>query len=540
MKQKLKTVLRVGAFWLVFLALFLVLNLFFQPYWVGGFYNNFETFYGFYEEPENTVESIFVGPSIGINGITPTELYRDFGYCAYNLSGEQQPVLASYYWIEEAYRLHPETLKVVFMEVSGTRVDNDDAFYHKSLDGMRLGAPKLSAVFDYADGSVSTAANYLFPLINYHSRWTEIDAADWNKFSLDPINGTRGYGLVSNVRTESKPVEEFAPKSTVLLEDAEPVELNPRALEYLDKMVSFCKEKGIKLVFFKTPSANWYSKHHNAVAPYAEENGIEFLDFNFGTLAEECGYLAAFDSQDGNHMNYYGAAKVTRWFGDYITENKLLADVRGNEKYAYLEEHLARYDANVTQKMELLGASSIGEYVSFAASRDGAVLLSVKEDAATALSLEERDALAKLGLKDFATLSVGDCYCALIENGTVVEEAILRAGKGESVLLDGTLQNGKAYKIYSSQTKSSIVVGEGEFSSDSRGINVAVYSYSKDSVVANRAFDTHAASRDDRYNRTLAFAVLDDALVGQAENNAVWKDVLYYRDALAAENAKKA
>lgn len=50
------------------------------------------------------LKRIFLGASITINGITPTELYRDYGICAYNLGTEQQPVMASYYWMLEAER----------------------------------------------------------------------------------------------------------------------------------------------------------------------------------------------------------------------------------------------------------------------------------------------------------------------------------------------------------------------------------------------------------------------------------------------------
>lgn len=536
MKRKLKTVLRVGLFWLVFLVLFLFLNVFFQPYWVGGIYNNFETFYGFYEEPKNKNEVVFIGPSIGINGVTPTELYRDFGICAYNLSSEQQPVLASYYWLEEAYNRNPESLKVVFMEISGTRVDNDDAFYHKALDGMRLGAPKINAVLDYADGSLSTAANYFFPLINYHTRWDELDAADWNKFSLDPVNGTRGFGLVTTVRTEKKSVDEFEPKTTTLDEEAPASELNPRALDYLDKMVAFCEEKGLELIFYKTPTNNWYSKHHNAIADYCDKTGVEFLDFNYGELAEKCDYLAPFDSQDGNHLNYYGAAKLTSFLGEYLSEKGTLTDVRGREDYAYLEEHLALYDTAVTLKMDLLGSCTASEYAAFAAERDVALLVSVKGEAAACLSAEEREALKSLGFTELATLSSGDLYCAVMENGKITDQALLRAGKAENVTLDGTLANGKSYRITSSPSKSSIVLGEGEFSVDEVGINFTVYDGKEDEVIAKRCFATGTAAREDRYNRTLAFAELDGSLAAEAEKNSIYQDVLSWRARLNEAN----
>ena len=104
-------ILKMTTFIIIGALLISGISYFSQPAWKD--WNNYDTVHGFYEEPENTIETVFLGASIVINGITPTELYEDYGICAYNLATEQQPVLASYYWLEEAERLHGDTLKTV-------------------------------------------------------------------------------------------------------------------------------------------------------------------------------------------------------------------------------------------------------------------------------------------------------------------------------------------------------------------------------------------------------------------------------------------
>ena len=96
--------IKVTVFILIGALLVTAASYFFQPAWKD--WNNYDTMHGFYEEPENTIETIFLGASIVVNGITPMELYENYGICAYNLATEQQPMLASYYWLEEAERLH--------------------------------------------------------------------------------------------------------------------------------------------------------------------------------------------------------------------------------------------------------------------------------------------------------------------------------------------------------------------------------------------------------------------------------------------------
>lgn len=94
---------------LIFGFLFVGLNFLAQPVWLD--WNNYDTVQGFYEEPEDTIEVIFLGTSSVVNSIMPMELYEDYGICAYNLGTEQQPIMASYYWLEEAYRKHSKTFK---------------------------------------------------------------------------------------------------------------------------------------------------------------------------------------------------------------------------------------------------------------------------------------------------------------------------------------------------------------------------------------------------------------------------------------------
>ena len=158
--------------------LFMISNFFYQPVWRN--WNNYDTTRGFYEEPENTIETVFLGASIIVNGITPSELYRDYGVCSYNLGTEQQPMMASYYWLLEAERLHSKTLKTVILDTSMLRRTPDDAFYQKALDGMRFSSVKVQAVMDYAE-NFNDALSYLVPVLEYHTRWDSIDVTDFEK-----------------------------------------------------------------------------------------------------------------------------------------------------------------------------------------------------------------------------------------------------------------------------------------------------------------------------------------------------------------------
>ena len=106
LKERARCLFRIALFAALTAIMAAALGWFFQPVW--KFWNNYNTMHGFYEEPENTIETIFLGASITACGFSVTELYESYGICAYNLGTEQQPVLAPYDWLEEAYRRHSD------------------------------------------------------------------------------------------------------------------------------------------------------------------------------------------------------------------------------------------------------------------------------------------------------------------------------------------------------------------------------------------------------------------------------------------------
>ena len=75
---------------LVFLALLYttvtVVGQVMAPIWTS--WNNNNTFTGLYKVPENTIQIACVGTSCMTNGLSPMELYGNFGYCAYNILDE--------------------------------------------------------------------------------------------------------------------------------------------------------------------------------------------------------------------------------------------------------------------------------------------------------------------------------------------------------------------------------------------------------------------------------------------------------------------
>ena len=114
-------------------------------------------------------------------------------------------------------------------------------------------------------------------------------------------------------------------------------------LYYLNKMKELCNQKQIKFILFEVPSPDsWNYKKHNRLSKYAKDNDLEFIDLNL--YNKEIGMDWEKDSSDGgDHLNIYGAEKVSTFIADYLNENYNLPDRRSEKKYVKWNKQLKEY-----------------------------------------------------------------------------------------------------------------------------------------------------------------------------------------------------
>lgn len=536
-QSKSKKICKTLIFVLIFILVGSWLTSVLQPDWTD--WNNYDTTRGFYEQPDNTLETVFLGASIAVNGFTPMELYEDYGICAWNMATEQQPMLASYYWLREAYQYHAQTLKTVILDTSMLRYLPDEAYYEKALLGMRMSSNKLQAIKDISDSS-DAFFSYLSSMFAYHTRWKELTESDFQILDHETNTSVRGYNFVTDRVIENYTYNQIGIPSYLPDEEAGILTLADEALFYLNKTVEFCEENGLQLILIKTPgSVSWSDAAHNAVQEIADEYQLTFIDFNYSPYLEEVGYCEATDSVDMRHMNYYGAEKMTQWIGEYLVENCGATDVRGDERYDFLEGELEDYGRNI-YSVELNEISDPVEYLN-TVNEDGdyTVLISVRDDAANSLTEEQRMGFAELGLTELSGLQFRDSYLAVMENGTVIHEEVdhyeeeteaiseqqeteTEAAKRKINDLDtieesfeyetetqseeetsyleyqGKTPDGNLYTLISGGAYlgdlSSCMLEGTEYSSNERGLNIVVYDNKLGKVVDTASFDTCTSS----------------------------------------------
>lgn len=310
-----------------------------------------------YYEEELEHEVLFIGDCEVYENFSPITLWENYGITSYIRGSAQQLIWQSYYLLEDSLRY--ETPKVVVFNVLSLKYNEpqSEAYNRMSIDGMRWSASKVKNIL----ASMTEEEHfieYVFPLLRYHARWSELNGDDFAHFLTKDLITHSGYYMRVDTRAQGR-----FPDPTPLADYT----LGENAMGYLQAMTDLCAERGIQLILIKAPTEfpHWYDQWDEQVADFAEENGLTYL--NFIPLQGEIGLDMSEDTYDaGLHLNTQGAEKMADYFGAWLTEHCDLTDYRSDERYAAVwAEKTARYEAMKQQQYDEL--AEYGELVSFGA-----------------------------------------------------------------------------------------------------------------------------------------------------------------------------
>lgn len=279
---------------------------------------------------------LFLGDCEVFSNFSPVTLWTEYGIPSYIRGGAQQLVWHSYYTLLDT--LKTETPKVVVYNVLALKYGEpqSEAYNRLNLDGLRLSGIKLRAVSDSVTEG-EELLSYVFPLLRYHARWSDLDSEDWTAVFSDPPVSHNGYLMETSVR----PLDRTP--TPPMLQDPN---LPETSMTWLMKLTELCRENGIRLVLIKSPSVepHWYEEWDQQITAFAKKNGLDY--YNLLLYNEEIGIDYTTDTFDmGQHLNVYGAEKASLWLGAKLMEHGDLADHRSDSKLsAVWDEKVLRYE----------------------------------------------------------------------------------------------------------------------------------------------------------------------------------------------------
>lgn len=299
-----------------------------------------------YYRENKDFDVVFIGDCEVYENFSPITLWEEYGINSYIRGSAEQYIWQSYYLLEDTLRY--ETPKVVIFNIQSLQFDKsqNEAYNRMSLEGMEWSMAKVNAILASMKED-ERFLDYVFPILRYHSRWSELSATDLQyMFSTKKVSHNGYY-----MRVDVRPAENV-PEGRILNDYS----FGENAWKYLDKMTALCKEKGITLLLIKAPSLYpyWYDEWEAQVEEYARENNLPYI--NFLELTDETGIDYNTDTYDaGLHMNLSGAEKLSRYLGRLLAEEGL-ADRRGEAGLsAAWEEKIAAYEAEKQYQYEYYG-----------------------------------------------------------------------------------------------------------------------------------------------------------------------------------------
>ena len=291
----------------------------------------------YYEEyGDNDV--IFIGDCEVYENFSPITLWEEYGIPSYIRGSAQQLIWQSYYLMEETFRY--ETPKVMVFNVLSMKYDTPastgaasqrEAYNRMTIDPMRWSLSKWNCIqASMTDMEKEKEAEwmYLFPLLRYHDRWSDLKAEDFRYWFKRGDIADNGYLMQTGI----KPVtHEHVEKPLVNYDFAE------NCWMWLDMMRELCEKHGTELVLVKAPSLSpvWWDQWDKQIEEYAEKYDLVY--WNFLDYQEEIGIDWNTDTYDtGLHLNVYGAEKMSKFFGQLLVDTFGMEDRRSDSELSSL------------------------------------------------------------------------------------------------------------------------------------------------------------------------------------------------------------
>lgn len=264
---------------------------------------------GILSETEDSVDVLILGDSLSIANISPMELWKEQGITSYVCGQSGQRATESYYLLKQA--LKTQTPQLVILETN--------IFF------------RYEGVFSETENSLAEIVYYYFPVFRFHNIW--------KSFSGNKGTVLNGYYKGFQIHGETAPYD-----CGNYMEKTEESEKLAALVRYrLNHILKICAEQNIQVLLVSTPSPMNYSyQKHNAIQKFADHNSLPYIDFNLEGTGPDIDWTK--ETMDyGDHLNIYGAVKISDDLASYLKEHYDLPDHRGEQAYHSWEEELERY-----------------------------------------------------------------------------------------------------------------------------------------------------------------------------------------------------
>lgn len=281
---------------------------------------------------DDLIDLVFVGSSHIYCNVDPAYIWNEAGISSFDLSIAVMDKISCEYHLKELFKTQSPT--VVCLDLYGLQYDrsNHPSYVYRNYLSMPISLESIQATRDFQpdDGLI----NYILRWPIVHTRYKELQSFDFIH-SPYSIFG-RGHNYYFDIKAVEQDPDAVSTSRVAELSDANK--------EWLDTMIDLCAEHGSQLFTIITPMVVTEDQQaiYNGAKQYLASRGIECLDLN--QSIEDIGLNYTSDFLDLDHLNAWGAKKLTSYLLKELTSRYTFSDHRGDSRYALWDEN-SKYDA---------------------------------------------------------------------------------------------------------------------------------------------------------------------------------------------------
>ena len=269
------------------------------------------TWQAFLDEPEDSLDVIYLGSSYAYCDVNPSLVYESSGLTGFVMAGGEQPLSITYWYLKEI--LKTQSPAAVVLEGTGVFFKTYQNYTKQNVSMMPFSGNKLGAIFTAAEPELRQGL--LFDLYFYHDRWREVSADDVKRaLGSDQRNNYKGF-------TPMQGVMDWGDQPPAVVDRTVDPEVYADNMAWLEKILALCRGNGIRAVVTFHPSyARCTPETYARIGQEIRAMDPDVIFCDWSADLEEIGLIPAEHLYDGGHMNQEGAAVFSAWLGRELTE----------------------------------------------------------------------------------------------------------------------------------------------------------------------------------------------------------------------------
>ena len=270
--------------------------------------------YGFYLEEENSIDVILIGPSPVYTDFYSPLAYEEQGFTSYGvstggMSGAMYPSA-----IREALQTQNPELFVVDLSGFCDIDQRDSAAVRRWIDSIPKSENRTQSIEELVPDEEKDS--YRIPFTKYHSNWGRLKGC-WKALIDKADQKKRGYSVTKNFCAYTD-IYEGEVKEEVY-------DFSEEGFAALKQFLSFLKKEEIENVLFvRFPRRNeildgeTYTKGVDLIRSEDYEI-LEYCSNTYNGHKKDLNLDTNKDFYDAEHVNIFGAEKLTRVLAEYIS-----------------------------------------------------------------------------------------------------------------------------------------------------------------------------------------------------------------------------